>query len=81
MARDFRRPERRQGFLLPPDMRDWLPQDDIVHLVLDAVSLSDRLTMAWPDAAGDDSSSGCGPERPEAGWPSLAGRRSAIRLT
>lgn len=41
MARDFRRPERRQGFLLPPDMRDWLPQDDIVHLVLDAVSLMD----------------------------------------
>jgi transposase len=41
MARDFRRPERRQAFLLPPDMRDWLPQDDIVHLVLDAVSLMD----------------------------------------
>jgi transposase len=41
MARDFRRPERRQAFLLPPDMQDWLPQDDIVHLVLDAVSLMD----------------------------------------
>ena len=41
MARDYRRPERRQGFLLPPDMRDWVPQDDIVHLVLDAVSLMD----------------------------------------
>lgn len=41
MAVDFRRPERRQSFLLPPDMRDWLPQDDIVHLVLDAVSLMD----------------------------------------
>lgn len=41
MARDFRRPELRQGFLLPPDMLDWLPQDDIVHLVLDAVSLMD----------------------------------------
>jgi hypothetical protein len=24
MARDFRRPERRQSFLLPPDMQDWL---------------------------------------------------------
>jgi len=41
MARDFRRPERRQSFLLPPDMQDWLPEDDIVHLVLDAVSLMD----------------------------------------
>jgi hypothetical protein len=41
MARDYRRPERHQAFLLPPDMRDWVPQDDIVHLVLDAVSLMD----------------------------------------
>lgn len=41
MARDFRRPERRQGFLLPPDMQDWVPQDGIVHPVLDAVSLMD----------------------------------------
>jgi hypothetical protein len=41
MARDFRRPERRQAFLLPPEMQDWLMEDDIVHLVLDAVSLMD----------------------------------------
>jgi transposase len=41
MAHDFRSPERRQMFLLPPDMRDWLPGDDIVHLILDAVSLVD----------------------------------------
>ncbi len=41
MAHDFRSPERRQVFLLPPDMRDWLPGDDIVHLILDAVSLMD----------------------------------------
>jgi hypothetical protein len=36
MARDVRRLERRQAFLLPPDMQDWLQQDDIVHLVLDS---------------------------------------------
>jgi hypothetical protein len=30
-------PSARQAFLLPPDMQDWLPEDDIVHLVLDAV--------------------------------------------
>jgi hypothetical protein len=54
MARDVRRPERRQAFLLPPDMQDWLPQDDIVPLVLDAVSLMDlsegeevRRVAAW----------------------------------
>src|SRR5215218_1812147 len=41
MAHDFRCPERRQTFLLPPDMRDWLPEDDIVHLILEAVALMD----------------------------------------
>jgi hypothetical protein len=41
MAHDFRCPERRPTFLLPPDMRGWLPEDDIVHLILDAVSLMD----------------------------------------
>jgi transposase len=41
MARDFRCPERRQNFLLPPDMGDWLPEDNIVHLILDAVALID----------------------------------------
>jgi transposase len=41
MARFFRAPERRQGFLLPVDMGDWLPEDDIVHLIVDAVSLMD----------------------------------------
>ena len=43
MAHDFRCPERRQCFLLPPDMRDWLPEDDIVHLVLDGKRCSAAL--------------------------------------
>ena len=41
MARFFRTAERRQAFLLPVDMQDWLPEDDIVHLIVDAVSLMD----------------------------------------
>ena len=41
MARFFRTAERCQGFLLPVDMQDWLPEDDIVHLIVDAVSLMD----------------------------------------
>jgi len=41
MARFFRTAERRQGFLLPVDMQDWLPEDDIVHLIVDAVALMD----------------------------------------
>jgi hypothetical protein len=51
MARDVRRRERCQTFQLPPDMQDWLPQDDIVPLVLDAVSLmisaSTRRSDVW----------------------------------
>jgi hypothetical protein len=23
--------------LLPPDMRDWVPEDDLVHFVIEAV--------------------------------------------
>ena len=37
MATFFRKPDRRQRFLLPVDMQDWLPETDLVHLVLDAV--------------------------------------------
>src|SRR3712207_2672066 len=41
MAHFFRAPDRRQRFLLPVDMMEWLPEDDIVHLVVDAVGLMD----------------------------------------
>lgn len=39
MAHFFRQPDCRQRFLLPVDMMDWLPEDDIVHLIVDAVGL------------------------------------------
>ena len=41
MAGFFRAPDRRQRYLLPVDMMDWLPAGDIVHLVVDAVELMD----------------------------------------
>src|SRR3982751_5182399 len=41
MAHFFRTPDRRQRFLLPVDMMEWLPQDDIIHLIVDAVGLMD----------------------------------------
>jgi hypothetical protein len=41
MAGFFRAPDRRQRYLLPVDMMEWLPSDDIVHLVVDAVALMD----------------------------------------
>ena len=33
--------ERDQGFLLPPDLRDWIPEDDLAHFVIEAVERVD----------------------------------------
>ncbi len=33
----FVQADRNQPFLLPPDLRDWLPADDLVHFVVEAV--------------------------------------------
>ena len=41
MARNFIRVDRDQSFLLPPDMREWLPEDDLVWVVLEAVDQCD----------------------------------------
>ena len=41
MAHFFREPDRRQRFLLPVDMMDWLPECDMVHVIVDAVGLMD----------------------------------------
>ena len=37
MAKWYRRVDRDQGFLLPPDMREWLPASDPVWLVMEIV--------------------------------------------
>jgi len=37
MAKRYRPVGRDQGFVLPPDMRDWLPADHPVHLVIRVV--------------------------------------------
>jgi transposase len=41
MAYNFRRGNRDQPFLLPPDLRDWLPADHLAWLVLDVVDQLD----------------------------------------
>lgn len=41
MAKFYREPDRRQQFLLPVDMADWVSKTDLVHLLLDAVALMD----------------------------------------
>jgi transposase len=41
MAHHFRAPERHQQALLPDDMMEWLPENDIVHLIVEAVGMMD----------------------------------------
>jgi transposase len=41
MAKGFRPVLRDQAFLLPPDMRDWLPEDHLVWFVLDTIDVLD----------------------------------------
>jgi len=39
MAKNYRPVDRDQVFLLPPDMREWLPAGHAVWLVIGAVAL------------------------------------------
>jgi transposase len=41
MPQNFLSPQRDQPLLLPVDMREWLPEDDLVFIVLDAVAMLD----------------------------------------
>jgi transposase len=41
VPQNFRFPQRDQPLLLPVDMREWLPEDDLVFVVLDAVATLD----------------------------------------
>jgi transposase len=41
VANSYRPVDRGQGFLLPPDMADWLPEDHLVWFLIDAVEAMD----------------------------------------
>jgi hypothetical protein len=41
MAYNFLRGDRDQAFLLPPDLRDWLPEGHLAWCVLDVVDQLD----------------------------------------
>jgi hypothetical protein len=41
VPQNFLYPQRDQPFLMPVDMRDWLSEDDLVFVVLDAVASLD----------------------------------------
>src|ERR1700710_3169298 len=45
MAHHFCEPERRQPLLFPAERMDWLPESDIVHLMVDAVAVMDLSTF------------------------------------
>jgi transposase len=45
MAKGYLPVDRDQGFLLPPDMRQWLPASHPVWLVIDAVALLDTSAL------------------------------------
>jgi transposase len=38
--------DRRQPFLMPPDLRDWVPEDDLVHFIIEAVERVDMKKFA-----------------------------------
>lgn len=38
--------DRRQPFLMPPDLRDWVPEDDLVHFIIAAVERVDMKKFA-----------------------------------
>jgi transposase len=39
MPANFRTPDRDQIYLIPPSLEDWIPEDDIVHFIIEAVEL------------------------------------------
>lgn len=41
VPQNFLYPQRNQPLLMPVDMREWLPEDDLVFVVLDAVAALD----------------------------------------
>lgn len=45
MARGYRPVQRDQVFLMPPDMREWLPDDHLAWLVLEIVGRVDRSAL------------------------------------
>jgi len=55
MAARFVSVDRETPMLLPPDLRDWVPEDDLVHFVIEAVERlaleSFRVNHRRPDAA------------------------------
>jgi transposase len=62
MAKGYRRVDRDQPFLLPPDMRDWLPEGHPVWLVIEAVGLLDTSVLHARRKTGGAGAAGYDPD-------------------
>src|SRR5580704_1938024 len=61
MGKSYRRYLPEQGFLLPPSLREWLPENHLVYFVSDVV---DHLNLSALDAAYGDEQRGQPPHDP-----------------
>lgn len=62
MALGYRPVDRDQSFLLPPDMRDWLPDDHLVWFVLDVIGQLDTSALHARSRRGGVGREGYAPE-------------------
>jgi transposase len=62
MAKGYRRVDRDQAFLLPPDMRQWLPGSHPVWLVIEAVRLLDTSVLHARRKTGGAGAAGYDPD-------------------
>jgi len=47
MAYNFMKNDREQGYLLPPNVREWLPEGDLAWFLMDAVAQMDLGVFYW----------------------------------
>jgi transposase len=62
MAKGYRRVDRDQPFLFPPDMRDWLPAGHVVWLVIEAVGRLDTAAFHARRRTGGAGAAGYDPD-------------------
>jgi transposase len=62
MAKGYRPVNRDQPFLLPPDMREWLPREHLVFLVIRAVEQMDTSAFHAARKTGGAGTAGYDPD-------------------
>jgi transposase len=62
MAKGYRPVDRDQAFLFPPDMREWLPRDHPVHVVIEVVERMDTAVFHARRKTGGAGTAGYDPD-------------------